>query len=157
MPRCTCVVRGRREWTVGCCLLDVCGLWLCFPPISVFGVVRMPAGPTVNAPYRSATPQATAAAVKPLRGCRMDEVCTRKGKRGKTSIQPAVERARSPLACVQSGVRSHCKGCFSTRRGCRLCSAAAIHLSGVELPAALPRLTSPLAKWHYQVPPCGST
>lgn len=57
-------------------LLDVCGLWLCLPPISVFGVIRMPTGPTVNAPYQSATPEATAAAEKPLRGCKMDELCT---------------------------------------------------------------------------------
>lgn len=35
--------------------------------------------------------------------------------------------------------------------------AATIHLAGPELPAALPRLTSPLAKRCYRVPPCGST
>lgn len=34
-----------------CCLLDVCGLWLCLSPISVFAVVRVPTGPAVNAPY----------------------------------------------------------------------------------------------------------
>lgn len=61
-----------------CFLLDVCGLWLCLPPISVFGVIRMPTGPTVNAPYQSATPEATAAAEKPLRGWKMDELCTRR-------------------------------------------------------------------------------
>lgn len=32
-------------------------------------------------------------------------------------------------------------------------AAVTIHLTGLELPAALPRLTSPLAKRHYQVPP----
>lgn len=50
-----------------CFLLDVCGLWLCLPPISVFGVIRMLTGPTVNAPYQLATPEATAAAEKPER------------------------------------------------------------------------------------------
>lgn len=36
-------------------------------------------------------------------------------------------------------------------------AVAAIQLTGLEIPAALPRLTSPLAKCHYQIPPCGST
>lgn len=61
-------LHGQREERVDCGLLFtgcVCGLWLCLPPISVFGVVRMPTGPTVNAPYRSATPEATAAAENP--------------------------------------------------------------------------------------------
>lgn len=54
-------------WTVVCCLLDVCGLWLCLLPISVFGVVRIKTGPTVNAPYQRATPEGTAAAETPER------------------------------------------------------------------------------------------
>lgn len=33
----------------------------------MFGVVRLPTGPTVNAPYRSATPEGTAAAETPER------------------------------------------------------------------------------------------
>lgn len=130
---------------MGCCLLDVCGLWLCFPPISVFGVVRMLAGPTVNAPYRSATPQATAAAVKPLRGCRMDEVCTRKGKRGKTSIQ-ARRRACTQSVCMRAKWRAvalqrlfqytlklqalQCGGHPSPRRGASCCTAQVNFSSG---------------------------
>lgn len=42
-----------------------CGFVL--PLISVFGVVRMPTGPTVNAPYRSVSPEDIAAAETPER------------------------------------------------------------------------------------------
>lgn len=52
---------------VVCCLLDVCGLWLCFSPISVFGVVSMPIGPPVNSSHWLATPEGTAATETPER------------------------------------------------------------------------------------------
>lgn len=81
--------RAYISWTVVCCLLDVCGLWLCLPPISVFGVVHMPTGPTVNAPYRLATPEGTSAAENPWEdGGWMSCVhCGGGGGWGKVSVQ----------------------------------------------------------------------
>lgn len=45
-----------------CCLLDVCGLWLCLSPISVFAVVRMSTCCCSKCSLWSATLEATAAA-----------------------------------------------------------------------------------------------
>lgn len=147
--------RAYISWTVVCCLLDVCGLWLCLPPISVFGVVRMPTGPPVNAPYRLATPEGTAAAENPWEGVEWMR-CIHQGKWEKVSVQ-ARHLAYIHTVCVHVWWHDTMILCMTVVHVCTVCvyaegsglAAVTIHLTGLELPAALPRLTSPLATIRF--------